>query len=65
MPISYDRVLQISKTFANNVCELYEDKDVVCPPNLRKHVVTTAAADNFDHNPSSTCITASDSFHGR
>ena len=60
--ISYDHVLQISKNFANNVCELYEDEGVVCPLNLRKHVFMTAAADNIDHNPS--FITASDSFHG-
>jgi len=60
IPISYDHVFQISKNFANNVYELYEDE----PPNLRKHVFTTAAIDNCDHNPSSTCTTASDSFHG-
>ena len=54
LSISYDRLLQISKNFANNVCELYEEEGVVCPPKLRKQVFTTAAVDNIDHNPSST-----------
>ena len=36
--ISYDHVLQISKNFANNVCELYEDEGVVCPLNLRENM---------------------------
>lgn len=35
---------------------------VVCPPQLRGGVFTTAAVDNIDHNPSST--SAYDSFHG-
>ena len=60
--ISYDRVLQISTDLANTVCKLYEEKGVVFPLNLKKHVFTTAAVDNIDHNPSST--TASDLFHG-
>lgn len=62
LSISYDRVLQISTDLANTVCRLYEEEGVVCPPNLKRHVFTTAAVDNIDHNPSST--TASDSFHG-
>ena len=62
LSISYDRLLQISKNFANNVYELYEEEGVVCPPKLRKQVFTTAAVDNIDHNPSSTA--ASDSLHG-
>ena len=61
LSISYDRVLQISTELANTVCTLYEE-GVVCPPNLKKDVFTTAAVDNIDHNPSST--TASDSFQG-
>ena len=62
LAISYDHVLQISTDLANTVCRLYEEEGVVCPPNLKKCVFTTAAVDNLDHNPSST--TASDSFHG-
>ena len=62
LSISYDRVLQISTELANTVCALYEEEGIVCPPNLKKDVFTTAAVDNIDHNPSST--TASDSFHG-
>ncbi|VDI11385.1 Hypothetical predicted protein, partial [Mytilus galloprovincialis] len=34
---------------------------VVCPPLLKSNVVTTAAVDNIDHNPSST--TPKSSFH--
>ena len=60
--ISYDRMLSISATAANRVCALYKEEGLVCPPKLSKHVFTTAAVDNVDHNPSST--TAKDSFHG-
>ena len=55
-------MLQLSIDLANTICRLYEEKGVVCPPNLKKCVFTTAAVDNLDHNPSST--TASNSFHG-
>ena len=34
---------------------------MVCPPKLRRGLLTTGAVDNVDHNPSST--TAQDSFH--
>ena len=35
---------------------------MVCPPELKERLFTTAAVDNIDYNPSST--TASGSFHG-
>ena len=35
---------------------------MVCPPVLRKRILTTAAMDNIDHNP--TASTATTSFHG-
>ena len=44
------------------VCEQYHRDQVVCPPNVRQGLFTTAAVDNMDHNPSTT--TATDSFHG-
>ena len=40
----------------------YEKDGVVCPLILRRHLFTTAAIDNIDHNPTST--TAHTSFHG-
>ena len=43
------------------VCQQFHREKVVCLPQLRSHVFTTAAVDNIDHNPSST--TARDSFH--
>ena len=46
----------------NKVCDLYQSQQLVCRPQLRSNVPTTAAVDNIDHNPSST--TAKDSFHG-
>ena len=46
----------------NSVCARFESEGVVCPPKLRKGVVTTAAVDNIDHNPSS--VTAQGAFHG-
>ena len=60
--ISYDRVLEISTEMGNNVCARYEMEGVVCPPNLKRNVFTTAAVDNIDHNPTST--TFKGAFHG-
>ena len=60
--VSYDRIIQLSTHMGNQVCQQFHREQVVCPPQLRSHVFTTAAVDNIDHNPSST--TARDSFHG-
>ena len=60
--VSYDRVLEISTMLGNRICNLYNSQGVVCPPQLRRGVFTTAAVDNIDHNPSST--SARDSLHG-
>ena len=62
LSVSYDRILQLSTHMGNQVCQQFHREQVVCPPQLRSHVFTTAAVDNIDHNPSST--TARDSFHG-
>ena len=60
--ISYDRVLSLSAQLENNVSCLYHQEQVVCLPKMRGGIVTTAAVDNIDHNPSST--TATQSSHG-
>ena len=62
LSISYDRVRQIENKVANSVCERYRADALVCPPILRTGLFTVAAADNIDHNLSST--TAQSSFHG-
>ena len=62
LSISYARVLQISTDLGNAVCERFHENGVVCPPQLKQSLFTTAAVDNIDHNPSST--TSGDSFHG-
>ena len=62
LSISYDRVLEISSSMGNTVCEYYSENHVVCPPKLRGNLFTTAAVDNLDHNPSSA--TSKHSFHG-
>lgn len=62
LSICYDRVLSISTDLANTVCNFYESQKVVCPPQLKGGLFTTAAVDNIDHNPSNT--TSHDSFHG-
>lgn len=59
LSISYDRVMEISTTIGNHVCEQYHRNQIVCPPNLREGLLTTAAIDNIDHNP-----TATDALHG-
>lgn len=60
--ISYDRGLSILTDMGNKLCDYYEREDVVCPPDLKGGLFTTAAADKIDHNPSS--VSVKDSFHG-
>ncbi len=60
--IPYDRVLDISTELGNLICNRYEVEKAVCPPHLKDGLLTTAAIDNIDLNPSST--SAHDSFHG-
>ncbi len=62
MCVSYDRLLQLTSDIANNVCQRFSIENAVCPSNLRQGLLTTAAVDNIDYNPSSA--TAKDSFHG-
>ena len=60
--ISYDRLLRLSSELARGVSEHYAEIGVVCPPQLKKDIFTTAACDNIDYNPSSRTVT--ESFHG-
>ena len=60
--ISCDWVLSISTDLDYKFCHHYEVEKAVCPPNLRGCLFTTAAADNIDHNLSSTG--ARNSIHG-
>ncbi|CAC5399636.1 unnamed protein product [Mytilus coruscus] len=62
LSVSYDRILSVSASLTNTLCKQYQEDGYVCPPSLQIGLVTTAAVDNIDHNPSST--TAQDSFHG-
>eukprot|EP00112_Aurelia_sp_Birch-Aquarium-sp1_P002706 Seg1300.8 transcript_id=Seg1300.8/GoldUCD/mRNA.D3Y31 product="hypothetical protein" protein_id=Seg1300.8/GoldUCD/D3Y31 len=62
LSISYSGVLQISIDLGNAVCEHFNENGVICPPQLKQSLFTTAAVDNIDHNPSST--TSVDSVHG-
>ena len=62
LSVSYDRVLSISAAMANSVCMMNEEQNIVCPPKLKKDMLTTASVDNIDHNPSAR--TAKDLFHG-
>ena len=59
--ISYDRVLKISPELGDKTCRYHEQGKVVCPPEPKSGLFTTAAVDSIDHNPSS--ISAQDSFH--
>lgn len=60
--ISYDRLQTILEDRALLACERYNEEGAVCPTNLLKGVFTTGAADNIDHDTSST--TAQTCFHG-
>ena len=59
--VSYDHVLQLTSDIGNGVCEQFVRDGLVCPPNMRSGLFTTAAVDNIDYNLSSA--TAKDSFH--
>ena len=59
LSVSYDRVMQVMNRTAN---AQYRADNVVCPMNLHSGLFTVAAADNIDHNLSSS--TAHTSFHG-
>ena len=60
--ISYDRVLEVSAQLGDAAVSKYVEDGMVCPPDLRRGLFTTAAMDNIDHNPTAT--TATSSFHG-
>ena len=54
LSISYNRVLQLENQLATAVRQDMEEKNVVCPAQLRLGLFTLGAMDNFDHNQSST-----------
>ena len=60
LSIPYDRVLEVSAQFGDAAVSRYVE-GVVCPSVLRKGLITTAAMDNIDHNPTAT--SAATSFH--
>lgn len=60
--VSYDRVLAVSTDLGNAVWRCYQENGVVCSPNFRAQLCTTAAVNNVDHKPSS--MSANDSLHG-
>lgn len=62
LSVSYKRVTSVSTDLEKDMCTHFQATGIVCPPTLRKGLVTSAAMDNFDHNPSST--TAKHSIHG-
>ena len=46
----------------NSICQQYHRNGVVSPTKIRGKVLTTAAVDNIDYNPSATAM--KDSFPG-
>ena len=52
--ISYKHVMKLSITLGDNVLTHCNAAKIFCPPRLKSNVLTTAALDNIDHNPSST-----------
>ena len=51
---SYHRVMDISSELGSKICSHYDGEKAVCSPELKGSLYTTSAADNIDHNPSST-----------
>ena len=60
--ISYDRVLEITKEYADNLVKGYNINQVFCPLTLKRNVFTIIAKDNIDHNARSTAATKH--YHG-
>ena len=50
LPISYDRLVYISASIGNRECLFYEIDHVVCPPQIKTPVFTTACVDDIDYN---------------
>ncbi|CAC5401889.1 unnamed protein product [Mytilus coruscus] len=59
---SYDKVLEISNSMANDACRRYIQEGIVCPTHSLQNVLISSAVDNIVLNPSS--ISSKDSFHG-
>lgn len=62
LSVSYDRVLEISTEVGTKICKYYDRLNTVCPPQLKKGVLTTSAVDNINHQTSAT--TANSSLNG-
>ena len=62
LSVPCDRVLQVERVLAQNLCKQFREENIVCLPSLHKELYTVAVIDNIDHNPSST--TATGSLHG-
>lgn len=60
--ISYNRMVELEDQLACAISTQFEKEGIVCPPNLRKGLLTVVGLDNVDHNTSST--TAVSFFHG-
>ena len=60
--VSYDRVLELTKEYADNLVKDYNDNQVFCPSTLKRKVFSIIAKDNIDHNARST--TATKHYHG-
>lgn len=62
LSVSYNRILSISADITNSLGRQYQNNGFVCPSSLRESLVTLAAVDNIDYNPSTTSVKSS--FHG-
>ena len=60
--VPYNRVQNFELAITKQLCKIYRENGVVCPPSIQNGMFTSAAIDNIDHNPSSS--TALSAFHG-
>lgn len=51
--VSYERMLEISISMANDACRLYFQKVIVSPTNILQNVFISSDVDIIDPNPSS------------
>ena len=62
LSITYSRVTEIQDTITKQACQMFEEKQMVCPMTLKEGYFIQAAIDNLDHNPTSS--TSKESFYG-
>ena len=60
--VSFSRVQKIQDNITKQLCQQYLDKEIGCPRNIERGLLTVVVIDNVHYDPSSNA--AKYSFHG-